>query len=96
MMAARHRILCINKTDRSNRHEKISHIGGVNADNSRWRISQERAIEGIESGKWAFYVLVGGVTAEVIVSRSAAGHKYIKTNRDSSTLDNLLSLPECS
>ncbi|SOE98049.1 Protein of unknown function [Burkholderia sp. OK233] len=94
-MTARHRVLCINKADRENRHERISHIGGLNADKSRWRITQASAIDGVESGKWAFYVVAGNITAEVIISTSAEGHKYLKTNRDSSIVDNLLSLPEC-
>ncbi|WP_175158283.1 DUF3892 domain-containing protein [Paraburkholderia fynbosensis] len=94
-MTARHRVLCINKIDRGNRHEQISYIGGMNADKSRWRIAQANAIEGIESGRWAFYVVVGNITAEVVVSTSVEGRKYLKTNRDSSIVDNLLSLPEC-
>jgi hypothetical protein len=94
-MAARHEVLCINKSDRYNPHERITHIGGINDDRTRWKITQEKAIEGIESGTWSFYVTRGGRTVNVIVAKSAYGNKYIKTEADGEQPDNLLSLPEC-
>jgi Protein of unknown function (DUF3892) len=94
-MATRHRVLCINKTDRFNPHERISHIGGQNPDGTGWRLTQQEAIQGIESNRWAFYVLRGGREVNVIVAKSAYGHKYLKTVADGEQPDNLLSLPEC-
>jgi hypothetical protein len=92
-MASRHEVRCINKTDRYNPHERISHIGGSNG--SRWKITEEEAIQGIESGKWEFYVNQGGRVVDVIVAVSRFGHKYLKTIADGEQPDNLLSLPEC-
>jgi hypothetical protein len=93
-MASRHEVLCVHRTDRSNLHERITHVGGRNDDGTAWKITQEHAIVGVESGKWTFYVSRGGRTVNVIVSTSRLGHKYLKTENDSEQPDNLLSLPE--
>ena len=95
-MATRHQVLCINKSDRPNPHERITHIGGANADGTRWKITQQQAIEGIEEGKWAFFVKVGGKEVKVIIATSKYGYKYLKTEADGEHSNNLLSLPECA
>jgi len=95
-MADSIRISCINKTDRPNPHERISHVGGVNPGGARWKLTQAEAIAGIESGKWAFYVeQPPGHRVDVIVAVSPYGHKYLKTTADGEHPNNLLALPEC-
>ena len=95
-MASRLQITCINKSDRMNPHERITHIGGKNADGTAWRITQASAIDGIEKREWEFYVNVGGSSVNVIVSTSKYGYKYLKTVNDGEHPNNLLSLNECS
>jgi hypothetical protein len=94
-MADRYQIQCINKSDRYNHHERIKNVGGVTADGTRWKLTEDQAIQGIEAGKWSFFVSAQGRTVDVIVTTSAAGRKYLKTVADGQSPDNLLSLPEC-
>ena len=83
-------ITCINKSDRTNPHERITRVGGPG-----WTRSQQDAIRDIETGMNSYYVSVGGASVWVIVATSAYGNKYLKTQNDGEQPNNLLSLPEC-
>lgn len=88
-------IKCINKSDRTNAHERIKNVGGINSDGNRWRLSESDAIAGIKAGKWKFWTQGGGKSVSVVVAKSQAGHEYLKTEPDGVQPNNLLSLPEC-
>lgn len=87
-------IRCINKEPRYDPHLRIRFIGGFNDDGNRWKISVGEAIRGIEEGKWRFYVHSGGRSVWVMLAEHE-GRKYLKTQADGYSPDNLLSLPEC-
>lgn len=87
-------IQCINKTPRQDPHLRISHIGGLNPDQTQWKLSEADAITGIKGGRWSFYVNAGGARADVIIA-THLGNEYLKTRADGLHPDNLLALPEC-
>ncbi|MGB8644454.1 MAG: DUF3892 domain-containing protein [Anaerolineae bacterium] len=87
-------IMCVNKVDRQNPHERITRVGGVKGG-ARWTHTQLEAIQNIDNRTHEYFVLVKGNETKVIVARSAAGNKYLRTEADSTIVDNLLSLPQC-
>lgn len=93
MAAKTAQIMCINKSDRMNPWERITHVGGRTPE--PWKITQEYAITLIERDEWKFWVSVGGKSVWVIVAQSRYGNKYLKTEADQGEANNLLSLPEC-
>ena len=92
MAKNRARISCINKTNRTDPHERIQNVGGFT--DKHWKISVDAAIAYIETDEWSFYTHEGGKVAEVVVA-THKGHKYLKTVADNLQPDNLLALPEC-
>lgn len=87
-------IQCIRKSNRSDPHERIHGVGGVNANGTRWYLAIDAAIAGIEAGKWRFWTTGGGKSVWVVIAIHN-GHKYLKTEADGIHPNNLLSLPEC-
>ncbi len=88
-------IRCINKRDRQNPHERITHVGGF--EEKPWKITQQDAIDLIESKECSFWVKPSAAhnSVWVVVAVSRYGHKYLKTEHDGEDQNNLLSLPEC-
>lgn len=92
---ARYQIACINKRgSHYGDHERISHIGGLNNNGTRWKLTEEEAIQLIEHGKHQFFVSVKGQSVEVIIALHG-NRKYLKTTADGYSPNNLLNLPEC-
>jgi hypothetical protein len=94
-MADRLQVRCINKSLRNDPHRRIMSIGGVGANSTRWKLGEDEAITGINSGKWAFFVLVNGREVDVHIARRPGGREYLKTVADDYEPNNLLALPEC-
>jgi hypothetical protein len=90
------RIDCIEKAERNDPTTSIQSIGGKNADGTRWRVSQQDAIQRIKSGTNEFFVQQGSRAVKVIVATSRHNNEYIKTAADDYEPNNLLSLQSCS
>jgi len=95
MATSSHQIRCINKREHYNPYQRITHVGGQNPNGNNWKLAADEAIQGIETGKWSFHITRGGHTVAVKVAVSRFGNKYLKTEADNETPDNLLSLYEC-
>lgn len=91
-MAQQAQIKCINKNPREDRYHSITHVGGYT--DRQWKITKDDAIGKIERREWTFYTMANGHRVNVEVA-SRNGRKYLKTEADRDTPDNLLSLPEC-
>lgn len=89
------RVTCIKKEERYNPYERITHLGGVNAKGANWQITQQQAVEFIESGQYNFHVNQGGRAVNVVVAKSPFGNLYVKTEPDGDEPNNLLNLMEC-
>jgi len=88
---ARLHVTCINKhPTHQDRHHRIQAIGG------NWgKHTEDQAISNIERGVNSYYTTGGGQEANVKVQKHSSGKKYLITDKDTTTRDNLLSLPEC-
>ena len=94
---ADYRIDCVNKPDRNNSHDRITHVGGPSPDGSgRWKATVPDVVGYIESKAHRFFTSEAGTVAWVGVRTSAVGNKYIQTHADGVWRDNLLALKECT
>ena len=96
LMARHLHIRCIVKTDRTSAHQRIHAIGGINADGSRWMLTQDKAILQIEDGTSVFYIeRPRDQRIDVIVAIDTDGNKYLRTAADRDQPEQLLHLPVC-
>lgn len=97
-MAENVQVSCINKRgNHYNPHERIQAIGGFH-NGQRWKLQESEAIAELEKPshlrRWNFYTNVNGRSAWVIIATHNS-RKYLKTDADGYSPDNLLALPEC-
>lgn len=81
----------IEKTDRTNPHERIKFVGGTDSNGKIWKLSENIVITRINRKICRFYTTGNVKRTEVIVA-THKGKEYLKTDSDSTTKNNLLSL----
>jgi len=89
-------VTCVNKPDRMNTHEHITHIGNTAGN---WRIDREQAIRRIDSKQEAFYTTdrtTGNKVYIGVVRGDGMKAPYLRTYADGKWKDNLLALDECN
>jgi hypothetical protein len=89
------RIHCVNKTDRTSEDDRIHHVGGINVDGSRWKLSEDEAIAAIKDGRWTFWATSNKWNVRVVIAKNGQSREFLKTEADGSQPDGLLALPEC-
>ena len=94
-MPSPRQILCIDKTDGTDAHERIANVCGANPDGSIWKLTQADAVAAVEAGDWQFYASVWGRAVWLVVATTTDGHRYLKAETDSGQPHNLLTLPTC-
>lgn len=94
------RITCITKNsgDSENPYTEISNLGysengSANSDFNATRLEMYNFVKG---NGLAYVKDSKGEIAYLIAAESPRGTKYVKTKADTTTADNLLSLPKCS
>lgn len=94
-MAADHQVLCTKK-DGSDPDYRIDGIGGMNDNNTRWYMDEDKAIAGMKAGTWTFYTRVNGLRADVVIRTHPRSRlEYLTTLPDGARQNNLLYLPNC-
>ena len=87
-------VTCIRKRgNHYDPHERIQGIGGI-MNGARWYRAEEDAIRDVEADPTAYYTSVNGKSVWIVVAKHN-GRKYLKTEPDGYSPDNLLALPEC-
>jgi len=90
-MASQLRIDCVTTSTRTG---NITHVGGPNYQGRRWKWPVDTVIGLIVSQSMRFYVYQHGTQTRVVaVPRN--GRYYIRTEADSASSNNLLSLNHC-
>ncbi|MEO7412636.1 MAG: DUF3892 domain-containing protein [Opitutaceae bacterium] len=87
----RHAVSFLNRAYSLDPLERVENIGGLNSDHTRWTLTQAAAISAIEAGTDEFFVNADGGPVRLVVL-THRGEKYLKSEREKTHPDDLLSL----
>jgi hypothetical protein len=74
------------------RHRIVA-VGGTHPDGTAWRLTVPEAIREVERGRRMYVERPVGDAVDVVVSRTGAGRRYLRTVADGDEPNNLLALP---
>ncbi|MFO0678858.1 MAG: DUF3892 domain-containing protein [Polyangiaceae bacterium] len=89
------RIECTRSRRAGEIHERITHVGGRDAQGVPWTQTQADAIRAIHEGERAFYLLEGDEELEVVIRQGEMGHEFLTVVKDGETQKRLRALPPC-
>jgi hypothetical protein len=75
-MAILLKVKWIDKSDHPELHQRVGHIGGSSRE-FQWQHTQAQAIESIERGEFAYYVIKDVRALKLDVALTADGKKYL-------------------
>ena len=87
-------IECV-RSDKANPHQRVRYVGDMNADGTRWKLSEDVAIAGIKEGKWRFWTAGDKKSVWIVAAKSASGRECLKAETDWVQPVTLLALPDC-
>ncbi|HSF54725.1 MAG TPA: hypothetical protein VLA71_13280 [Algoriphagus sp.] len=90
-MPIKYQILCSCKAIEKG-ETAITHIGGRNPLGEVWSLKIEEVIEGIQSGKWEFFMNLGRNSYPVMLSESSIGFDLKSAGTEKNLI---LELPDC-
>jgi hypothetical protein len=92
-----YRITCISKDggNHENPYVAISFLNWVSEQSGQSGRTSRTDMHDFVAKGGEVYVQAGAARARLIAEVSSRGNKYVKTRADSTTADNLLTLPEC-
>jgi hypothetical protein len=73
-------------------HRRVRVLHGRSGQRD-WRHTQQQAMDYIESGLFAYFLLEDSRAVRLVVGRTAIGEKFLKAEPDGETPDRLLRLP---
>ena len=82
--------------DASRLGSELRRRGFALSERPRWQLPLDDAVQGVLDGRWDFFIQLGVYdTVSVVVATSPSGGRYLKTEVDQDTPDELLFLPQC-
>ncbi|MDQ3823859.1 MAG: DUF3892 domain-containing protein, partial [Actinomycetota bacterium] len=88
------RITAVDRRVHGSPQLRIRGVSGVRPEGGTWRMTTEQVVSAIRRGERFYVEEPAGDRVDVVVSRTATGRTYLRTEADGDIPNNLLALPE--